>query len=249
MAPRLILTTRSIGDAAKDVAFIEERGGRAISSPMLEIKPLDPILPDASDFDAVVLTSRHAAAALAASAFQDLDCYCVGGATAAAAEKAGFSRVRTGPGDGEGLAEFIGGNPPRRIFWAAGLDIGFDMAAALKRFGIEVVRTAVYEAVKVRDLTPEALGKVGDGEVGVVVVHSGRAGEHFSHLLGRHGLQDRRAAMTLVAVSRRAAGLCGEGWHTIHAVESPVRAAVLNAALDAAGRDRAGRRDWGSGHG
>ena len=238
MAPRLILTTRSIGDAARDVAYLEERGGRAISSPMLEIKPLSPKLPDAGEFDSVVLTSRHAAAALAASAFLDLDCYCVGEATATAAGTAGFSRVKAGPGDGEGLAEFIGRNPPRRVFWAAGLDIGFDMAAALKSFGIEVVQTAVYEAVKAEDLTPEALGKVKDGEVGVVLVHSGRAGGHFSHLLERHGMQDRRGAMTLVAVSQGAAGLCGEGWHTIRTVESPLRAAVLDTALDAAGQDR-----------
>ena len=238
MAPRLILTTRPARDAAEDMAYLEERGGHAISSPMLEIKSLSPKLPDPGGFDSVVLTSRHAAAALAGSPVQNLDCYCVGEATAAAAEAAGFSRVVSGPGDGQGLAKLIGGRsdkPPRRVLWAAGRDIGFDMAAALEPFGIEVFQIAVYEAAKVSDFPPDALVSVRDGKVGVVLVHSGRAGEHFSHLLERHGLQDRRAAMTLVAVSQGAAGLCGEGWHTIRTVESALRAAALDAALDAAG--------------
>ena len=235
MAPRLILTTRPAEDAAKDIEFIERSGGRAIGAPMLEITPIDADLPDASSFNAVVLTSRHAVEAARAGGFHRTDCYCVGEATAMEAEEAGFGRVIQGPGNGGGLAGMIAAKKPGRVFWASALDTGFDMQKALEAMGVEVVRLAVYKAGKARDLPADALAVLRKGVVGAALVHSGRAGEHFSDLLARHGLEDQRAAMALVAISRRAAGLCGDGWRTIEIVDSPLRADMLGAALDAVG--------------
>lgn len=237
MASRLILTTRPAGDAAEDIAFLEQHGRSAMSAPMLEIKPLDPALPDASEFDAVVFTSRHAAGMVGDRGFHEKPCYCVGEATALEAQKAGFTCITTGPGDGEGLAGLIGGENPGRVFWASGLHTGFDMEKALAPMGVEATRLAVYEAARTAGLAPDALAAIRNGDVGVVLVHSGRAGEHFSDLLDRHGLRPQKAAMALIAISSRAAGLCGEGWHTIEVVDSPLRTAMLDAALGAAGRD------------
>ena len=76
--PRYVLTTRPQADAARDIAWLEKNNITAISAPMLDIRPLDVSLPDADGFDAVVLTSRHAAHMLQGSALTDLPCYCVG---------------------------------------------------------------------------------------------------------------------------------------------------------------------------
>ena len=200
---------------------------------MQEIRPLNPACPEASDFDAVAFTSRYAAAVAMDGAFHGKECYCVGEATAREAEKAGFRNVVRGAGDGAALAGLIGDSKPRRVLWASAADIGFDMGEALAGMGIDVARLAVYEATLAPDLPAEALAALRDGSVEVVLAHSGRAGGRFRDLTDRHGLEQQRRSMTLVAVSPRAAGLCGDGWHTITIADSPSRAAMLDAAVKA----------------
>lgn len=230
----MILTTRPWQDAERDINHLEQHGHAAISAPMLVIRPLNAKLPSPETIDAVVLTSRHAAPLLGAP-FHHLPCYCVGSTTAEAARAAGFSTIITGPGDGTGLAEVIRQQAPGRLIWASARDTGFNIAAALANDGITTERVAVYEAALAEDFPPEALAAIKAGRIGVVLAHSGRAGEHFTRLVQRHGLGDQLAAMTMIAISPRAAGLCGADWHTIRIVDQPRRSAMLAAAMAAAG--------------
>ncbi len=235
--PRLILTTRPRDDAARDITLLEQRGARAISAPMLEIRTLSPEWPDASGFDGVVLTSRHAAALIRDPGFLSLPCFCVGNTTSGEARKAGFTTVITGPGDGDGLTGMIrahdGFSDHPRLLWASAVDTGFNIKRALDDHGIQAERLAVYEAATVDDFTPEVLSLIRDDAVAVVLAHSGRAGEHFTRLLSHHGLEAKQAGMTMIAISQRAAGLCGEDWHTIRIADQPKRSAMLDAAIDA----------------
>jgi len=231
--PRYVLTTRPQADAARDIAWLEKNNITAISAPMLDIRPLDVSLPDADGFDAVVLTSRHAAHMLQGSALTDLPCYCVGATTARQAEAAGFTDITTGAGDGAGLVETIIKSDVHHLFWPSAVDTGFNIAAALAAHGCEVERLAVYKAAEV-DTFPDAVrDALARGEVAVVLAHSGRAGAHFTHMMTAAGLGEQLRQMQMIAISHRAAGLCSEDWHTITVVDQPRRTAMLEAAMTA----------------
>lgn len=228
-----ILTTRPAEDAGRDAAFLNARGASCLSAPMLEIRSVNAAIPDLAGMEAVVLTSRHAAAQVELSAFHGLPCFCVGKTTAEAATKAGFHQVITGPGDGAGLAETLRQHPYRQLCWPSAQDTGFNIARAVAEDGIHIERVVVYEAAPVADFDAKVLARITAGEVKVVLAHSGRAGEHFTRLMAQHGLEHLIPGMAMIAISPRAAGLCGTDWHTIEIVETPRRSAMLEAAITA----------------
>ena len=231
--PPLVLTTRPQADAARDITWLAENGVAAISAPMLAIRPLSPELPDPETVDAVVLTSRHAAVLLAGSALTRLPCFCVGEATSREAAKAGFEKITTGPGDGMGLKGVILAAGVKTLYWPSAVDTGFDIAAALADDGVRVLRQPVYKAAEVTAFPDEARDALTAGDVAVVLAHSGRAGAHFTTLMKEAGLAARLRSMVMIAISPRAAGLCGGDWHTITIVDQPRRKAMLEAALTA----------------
>lgn len=228
-----VLTTRPLEDAQRDISWLAENGIDAISAPMLDIKPLSVMLPDPDQFDAVVLTSRHAALQLADHHITALPCFCVGETTAKQARHAGFRTIITGPGDGHGLVEVILKSESQRIFWPAAVDTGFNIAAALEEHSRAVTRLAVYKAAEVDHFPEPVMAALEQGEVKVVLAHSGRAGAHFTRLLQNHGFAEALNTMTMIAISPRAAGLCGTDWHTIKIVDQPRRSAMLQAAREA----------------
>jgi len=232
--PPVILTTRPAEDAERDCSFLKMRGYEAISAPMLEIRDHPFRLPPLEQIDALVLTSRHAAGRLAGMGLEQLPCFCVGKTTALAAREAGLLHTITGPGDGKGLVATITSHGCRSLFWAAAKDTGFDIKAALQPFGIRVRRETVYEAAPVEAFGKDSLKMLKSGQVRVVLAHSGRAGEHFTRLLGKEGLGHLLGSMTMIAISTRAAGLCGADWHSIIVVDHPRRSAMLDAAITAA---------------
>ena len=236
MGRRLVLTTRSVGDAGSDIAFLKERGIETLAAPMLEMKRLNAKLPDAGGFGAVVLTSRNAASMPGLDAFHDLDCYCVGDATARAATDAGFTNVQIGPGDAEGLVSFIEGDNTGRVLWASGTDTAVDLKRELAPSGIDVEQVSAYRMVPAGDFPTDVEGRIKGGDVGIVLVYSARAGGRFRDLLDQKGLASHREQMELVAISPRVAGLCGDGWHTITHAERPDRPAMMEAAIRAVER-------------
>ena len=229
----VVLTTRPVEDAERDCSYLNAKGAVALSSPMLEIKDCPFTLPPLDTIDAVVLTSRHAASRLKGAGLQDLPCFCVGKTTAIAAGEAGLKQIHTGPGDGKGLARLITRHPHTSLIWPSAVDTGFDISAALEPEGIKTHRVSVYEAAPVESFTPESLEALKSGHVRVVLAHSGRAGEHFTRMIKKKGLGHLLKSMTMIAISARAAGLCGTDWHSITVVEQPRRRAMLDAAVTA----------------
>jgi uroporphyrinogen-III synthase len=231
--PPLVLTTRPAADAARDINWLAEKNISAISAPMLKIWPLEPRFPDPETFEAVVLTSRHAAQLLAGQRLVRLPCFCVGEATAQEAEKVGFTNITTGSGDGLGLKDAIISAGLKSLYWPSAVNAGFNIAAALADDGIAVMRQHVYKAAEVEAFPPHALDALVRGDVAVVLAHSGRAGAHFTTMMVRNGLVAQLRSMMMIAISTRAAGLCGGDWHTITVVDKPRRKAMLEAAMTA----------------
>jgi uroporphyrinogen-III synthase len=177
---------------------------------LFEIAPVEWIAPDAADYDALLLTSanavRHGGAQLAA--LRGLKAYCVGEATAAAAQAAGFTVAGIGASDAAALMESV----PR------GLRL-LHLAGRNHRTLPGVSTIIVYDSVAI-DPPPVFDALVG----GVAMVHSPRAGMRLAELI------EQRGDIAIAAISPAAAAACGGGWREIEAVAEPTDSALLALA-------------------
>ena len=240
MQDQIVITTRPIDDAQQDIADLKQMKITALAAPMLEIEPLTHHAKSDGNVDAIVFTSRHAPVLVDAS-LHHLPCYCVGASTASAASDAGFQNVITGGGDGMALVALIrehhNTNQPelKHVFWPSAVDTGFNIADALMPHGITTDRQPVYKAATTEAWPDEVDRAIHQGQVAAVLMHSGRAGEHFAQLMDRHGLASLRDKITAIVISDRAAGLCGGGWLNIKVAATPRRSAMFAAAAEALG--------------
>ena len=183
--------------------------GLAIESiPLFEIAPLDWSAPDASQFDAILITSANAirfgGAQLAK--LKPLPVYAVGAATAAAAREAGFSIASVG----DGGVRHMPSTADRRLLHLAGRD-HVDAGAAMT--------IPVYEARAID--RPAGIEELRQR---VVAIHSARAGSRFAELAGH------RLSIAIAAISPAAAEACGTGWQGVHIAPQPTDEALLALA-------------------
>lgn len=119
-----------------------------VLSPIMRIEQSCTPLPELSRFPTIVFTSSHAVAplesALPAEERQRKRAYCVGAATAEAADAAGFETV-DGGGDAEHLcARIRADNPAQPLFYARGEHIAADLVKSLNSAGLETHEAVVY---------------------------------------------------------------------------------------------------------
>jgi uroporphyrinogen-III synthase len=155
-----ILITRPQPGADRLAAALKGRLGsnaRIVVSPLMRIETIDDALADLSRFQAFALTSAHAVAPLAKALGERTmvgkTAYCVGRATARAAEAAGFEAV-DGGGDAKHLAGCILASPPAGpLLYVRGEHVASDLAELLASAGVEACEAVVYRQV---DLAPNA---------------------------------------------------------------------------------------------
>jgi uroporphyrinogen-III synthase len=165
---------------------------------------------EAGRFEAVLLTSangaRHAPDGLSA-----LPCFAVGESTAAAARRAGFGAVRTGPCDGAAAAALMASTGVKRALHPCGRD-----HVAIEAEGVEIERRVVYAA--------EPMPSGGFEGPAVAMIHSARAGARFAQLAGD------RAGISIAAISPMAAAAAGDGWAAKAVAAAPRDQALLELA-------------------
>lgn len=207
-----------------------ETAGRAASmgldtvvAPLFEIRPLDWDAPDPSAFEAVLLTSantaRHGGAQLAA--FAGLPCYAVGEATAAAAQEAGFSDIRTGARGAVAVADMLAADGISRALHLCGRD-----HIAIEHPRVALTRRCVYASEAADALPAEAVRALA-GEA-VVLLHSARAASRFGALVDKAGLA--RGRTSLAAISDAAAAAAGGSWKSVRVAAGPRDDALLELA-------------------
>ena len=221
-----IISTRPLEDANADCRALMDAGLEALIAPMMRIEPRDFPAPN-EDAEAYILTSRHAAPLLAKHVFLNKPCFVIGDATANEAQKAGFTDIRGGADDSTGLLALINASPYQKFCWASGADISLDLTANSSK---HITRLIVYQAVLESHLDAKICARIASGAPCFVLVHAGRAGAQFSHLITEHKLDAYRPLMQLIALSPRIAGLSGQAWHKIHIVPAPHHALMLEAA-------------------
>ena len=229
-----IISTRPLEDAKADCRALMdaglEAGLEALPAPMMRIEPRAFPAPNddaPDDAEAYILTSRHAAPLLAKHATLNKPCFVVGEATETAAKKAGFQDIRGGADDSTGLLALINASPYQKFCWASGAHISLDLTANSTK---HISRLIVYQAVLESQLDAKICARIATGAPCFVLVHAGRAGAQFNHVITAHDLDPYRQCIQLITLSARVAGLSGQAWHKIHIVPAPHHALMLEMA-------------------
>jgi uroporphyrinogen-III synthase len=197
----------------------DETAGRAramglepVVAPLFTIRAVDWEVPDPEGFDAIVLTSAHAARAVP-ERLTSLPCYTTGEATAEAALEAGFTEVHAGPSDGAAALALARKDGRSHILHLCGRD-----HVALT----DVERRIVY-AAEAADALPVTASEALTGRA-VALLHSPRAAALFARLV------DERGGVRLALISPAAAAAAGVGWAEKAVADRPRDEALLEVA-------------------
>jgi uroporphyrinogen-III synthase len=220
--PLLILRPEPGASMTAKRAFDE--GWRPIVAPIFRIEPIAWSAPPAAGYDALFVTSANAVrqSGKAIRAYQDMPAYAVGDATARALKAAGFKDIRTGRGDAAVMLAAAAENGVARALHLAGedyRDVGHD--------AIAIDRRIVYRSAALDRLGSKAIEALREGDC-VVLLHSGRAAQHFALLCD--GAKVARRQVRIAALAPAVLEAAGDGWRASIAAEKPDDAALLAAA-------------------
>ncbi len=184
-----VLVTRSQEDAERTATRLAQRGHEALIAPIIRIVRTDEPQP-AGTFDAVIVTSAHAAEALTAMPHKHWPVFAVGPHTALSAQQAGFHTVTTAGGDARSLSGLIRGLPGigRRILHVTGRHHKAEPAWSLRNAGFHVTQWEAYEAKGSDCLVPEAIEAIRTGQIAAALHYSRRSADIFLQLAGEAGL-------------------------------------------------------------
>jgi uroporphyrinogen-III synthase len=200
-------------------------GMDGILLPFFTVEPRLWDVPDAADFDALLLTSANAVrlGGDTLSHIKPLPVHAVGQHTANAAQMAGFAVVSTGDAGIENALENAGRCGHHRLLWLAGEDRREPEIGP----GVELVTRIVY-ASEPRNLPADAAAVL--GSVDMVALHSARAANRLAQTVDRLGVD--RATVLLAAFSPAIAAEAGPGWRGVGVAAEPNDSALLSAAAE-----------------
>lgn len=208
---RRALILRPEPGAGRTAQAVARLGLEAVVHPLFAPQALEWTAPVAGNFDALLMTSAHAArlAGPALTAYRKLPVYAVGSATAAALQAQGFDRVVTGDGDASAIAARIATDGHRAVLHLAGTTV-----APMEAGPLHVTRIAVYSMTSLPP-DPALLRDAVPGSV--LLVHSPRVGERLAAQVPMAA----RAGLHIVAISPAALAACGTGWASGQAPDKP----------------------------
>jgi uroporphyrinogen-III synthase len=177
-----------------------------MAMPLFAIEPVAWTVPDARDFDGLLLTSANAVgeAGDGLEQLRALPVLAVGDATAAAARDAGFQVDGVGSGGIEALLKTTGAG--MRLLHLCGEERRMPASAVQHITSICVYRSRMLPAPAVETLRGE-----------VAAVHSPRAAARLAELVD----EPHRMTIQLAAISEAAAQAAGSGWEEIGVAEKP----------------------------
>ena len=221
-----ILITRSEPGASQTADRVRKRGAEPVIAPLLRIAFAEDVEIELGRTNALLFTSPNGVRAwLSARSETDFPAFCVGDATAAAAEEAGFRKVRSAGGDAADLialceARLVAGR--HRLLHARGKYVACDIAAALQARGFDVDEAVIYDAVAAEKLPKIAAALIRQRQLAVVLFHSPRAAIAFTALVEDADLSDYLNTVIAIAISDVAAnGLVRSDWAAVKVAEAP----------------------------
>jgi uroporphyrinogen-III synthase len=206
----VVIITRAQPGAAETGARIAALGYVPILSSAIELRAITPP-PDLSTThtDGLIFTSANGVRFFAEMTdARTHTAWCVGPATASAAQIAGFTDMRNAHGNADDLATLIIAEaaPGARLLHVANEAAAGNLAATLRKAGFAVGFAAPYRAIAARALSPQAIDAL-SGPC-TVLIHSAKGAEAFAALAEPLA----PPALSAIAVSEKAAaplaGLC-----------------------------------------
>lgn len=215
--------------------MVEARGHEVLIEPLLTIEPLAVML-DLGGVQAIAVTSANAAPALGSA--QHLPIFAVGVASAAAARRAGCTRVEAAGGDASSLARLIVASCRPRdgaIFHLCGDEVRPGLAEPLLAAGFRFVRHTVYRARAAETMSAPTRAALRQG-VDAVMLFSPRTAGVFFALAMRYGLDRCLGETEAWCLSAVIADACrGLPWRGVRIAARPDQAALVEL-LEAADR-------------
>ena len=178
-----VVLTRPQEDSERTAVALRAKGHDVLIVPLLRVEPVDAKL--RTNWGGVVITSAHAAMALAALAQRDglisLPLYAVGKRTADAAREIGFTDIVTAGGDVRDLLRTIvehRADEKGPLLYLAGEDRSGDLIGDLKVRGIAAEMAIIYRAAPA-PFTAALTKALKAGEVDAVLHFSRRSAESY----------------------------------------------------------------------
>jgi uroporphyrinogen-III synthase len=215
MRPLVILRPEPGASATAEAA--RALGLQAIAMSLFRVEPVEWKPPEPAAFDAVLFTSANALrqGGDGLSELRALSAHCVGDATAAAAQDAGFEVASSGTSGVESLLETLPSE--LRLLHLCGADRHMPEAVTQS-----VTSIAVYRAVELPSPEPFEI------EGAIIAVHSPRAARRLAQLADE--AEARRNSIAIVAISGPAAAAAGTGWEQVEIASRPTDSALLAIA-------------------
>jgi uroporphyrinogen-III synthase len=203
-----VLVTRSEPEAAACKAQLEALGHEVSVEPMLRIEPL-PIAADAlAGAAGIIVTSRNALRALAASPTLtpalNLPILTVGPGTAELARRLKFERVLAGEGSAAELVPMIAaaaGSIRGPLIHLAGETVAFDLETPLAAHGVELRKIVAYRAVAGKSLSDPTKALLANGAIDAAILMSPLTGAIFSRLVVDAGLREKARGLVFLCLS------------------------------------------------
>lgn len=228
-----VLITRTQPGADETAARLASAGYSPIVSPVLSLVALPHDL-NLGGAQGLVFTSANGVRFFSdVSARRDLRAWCVGPATLAAAQAAGFQACEHADGNADDLAALIirkaRPDSGALIHVANQLAAG-DLAKTLQNAGFETVFAPLYAPVQAAQVSPEAAAALSQEHVDAVLIHSAKGADAFAALAANYNL----SRVHCVAVSANAAApLTRFAWAGMHVATRPNEAALMTALSQA----------------
>lgn len=228
-----VLVTRPQPDADRTAVRLAALGHEALVQPLLTIA-FNPPPADVERPGAILITSQNAVRALTKwpqmRDWQAVPVFAAGPATARALADAGFKDVRTGARDSGSLADVVIKTYPKNagpLLYPAARDRAGALAGGLSAQGYDVRAVEAYRADPVTRFDPDVRDALVRGEIGGVLLYSGRTAKTLKAVAAAEGISDSLAQPEYFVISRHVAEIVADLGARMHVTERPDEDSLL----------------------
>ncbi|MBV6631507.1 MAG: uroporphyrinogen-III synthase [Alphaproteobacteria bacterium] len=238
-----VLLTRPLDQSVSLTEKLKVHDIECAVAPMLEIESMVSAIPPVNHAQALVFSSQHGVNMFSRRCRENevdarhLPAYCVGDATSAAAERAGFKKIRNAKGDGADLERLVlASTKPEGgvIVHVRGADVANDLAKSLQTKGYQTESTVIYNARTSEGIEKEIMNEMYAGEIPYVMFFSPRTAETFGILGRNQGFAAAAPQMTAICMSRAVAEAArvAAHWRSVRIADEPREQAMIDCLRD-----------------
>ncbi len=231
-----ILLTRPQAESEHLSLRLRRLGFSTLVMPMMRIEATH-VLPPVAVCESVIFTSANGVKTLATQTHDfllELDCYCVGRRTAAAARQLGFKKVSFTESDSSALAWLITQQSPKGTkFWhITGKHTARDAFSDLRTEGYAIETWPIYEAVAADTLNEEVVAAIRDHSIYAAIFYSSRTASIMIELAVRQHLVSDLREIHAIGLSQPVADMLNSvNWRRVVSASAPNKNAVIQSLL------------------